>query len=139
MEDCSPDQKGPSLKSKKFLAYLFTLPMLSILLLAQVYVDYQLALVGKEPLFSEEFMTLQFYIIGLLSTVYVGGQAALDAVLGWVRGSSGKTSQPQVVVVGPQTPDRSSSDGWEGRKQKMRPRTADELKATDPVEAPTEP
>ena len=96
--DCSVDQKGTTLKSKKFIAYLVTLPLIFLGMAAQTYVNYKLALLDKDALFSEGFMELQLYIIGALAVVYVGGQAALDAVLGWARGNGSK--QPQVVVVG---------------------------------------
>ena len=123
-EAASPDpevEKSP-LKSKKFIAYLITVPLLILFLMAQIYVDYQLVLGEKERIFTEEFMTLQLYIIGALVIVYIGGQAALDAILGWVRGGGGK-SQPQVIMMGAQP---SAEPSWEDRKNKLRPRNPSE-------------
>jgi hypothetical protein len=85
-----------NLKSKKFIAYLLTISLLVVILAVQIYWNYSLALVEKDPVVTEKFMTWQLYIIGALSVVYIGGQAALDAVLGWMRG--GREKGPQVVV-----------------------------------------
>ena len=126
----------PPWKSKKFIAYMVTVPLLIFFLLAQIYVDYQLALLEKEPLFTEDFMTLQLYIIGALVIVYIGGQAALDAVLGWIRGSNGKPppQPPQVVVVGQPSGapllrevDEETDSGVDDPRVKMRPRSPEEL------------
>ena len=98
-----------NLKSKKFVAYILTIVLLLALLAAQIYWNYSLAGIEKDPVVSEKFMVYQLYIIGALSVVYIGGQAALDAVLGWVRG--GENKGPQVVV---NTADLSRDVGTEG-------------------------
>ena len=96
MEDCSVDQNEPNLKSKKFFAYLATMPLLCLVLAMEIYLNYLLVREGMDPVVSDELVKLQLYILGALSIVYIGGQAALDAVLGWVRGNGGKA--PAVVV-----------------------------------------
>ena len=85
-----------SLRSKKFIAYLLTILLLVGLLILQARWNYEITLLEQEPIFSEEFMVLQLQLIGILSVTYIGGQATLDAILGWVRGAGGKA--PQVVV-----------------------------------------
>lgn len=96
MEDCSVNQIEPNLKSKKFFAYLATLPLLCVVLAMEIYLNYLLLRDGLTPVVDDDLLNLQIYVLGALSIVYIGGQAALDAVLGWVRGSSGKA--PAVVV-----------------------------------------
>jgi hypothetical protein len=108
--------------SRKFIAYMLTVPLLIAFLLAQIYVNYQLALNDLVPIFTEEFMTLQLYIIGVLVIVYIGGQATLDAILGWVRGGGGK-SQPQVIMMAGQAP---AENNWGDQKGKLRPRNPSE-------------
>jgi hypothetical protein len=87
---------GPSLKSKKFIAYMATMPLLVGLLVFQCACNVYLIVEGKESLFSEGYLLIQVYVIAILAVLYVGGQAALDALLGWIRGGGSKA--PQVVV-----------------------------------------
>lgn len=90
------DSQEPSLWSKKFIAYMATMPLLIGFLCFQVACEVYLTVKGHEPLFSEEFLLIQVYVIAILAVCYVGGQAALDALLGWIRGGGSKP--PQTIV-----------------------------------------
>ena len=86
-------------KSKKFLAYTQTIPLLIAAFIAQVYWNAHLIELGHDAVVSEKLLELQLYIIGILCITYVGGEATLEAILGWLRRDPPKSKGQTVERV----------------------------------------
>jgi len=75
------------LASKKFIGVILMLLAWMPGLALQHFFNYKLALQELDPVVEWGLLLVQYVVIGALCILWMGGQQALDAFLGWAAGT----------------------------------------------------